>query len=203
MYGRRRGGVYVCSAARRKGRAVCASALHLSIVETESAILDAVERDLLDADVFRDALEVAVRRVAERASHQGALIHERQRLEKELANLTSAVAAGGELPVLLAEIQKRQTRLIEVTRLSGSAGPDTRELRESFGKRLRDWKALLRGRPIQGQQVLKVLLRGQIQISAPLDDVVEWSATADMRGILATLSTRVASPAGFEPALPA
>lgn len=62
-YGRRKGGVYVCSAARRKGRAVCASELHLPAAE----ILDRLERELLNANVFGEVLDIAVERLIREA----------------------------------------------------------------------------------------------------------------------------------------
>lgn len=67
LYGRRRGGVYLCSAARRKGRSVCHSTLHFPIAETEALILDRVERDLLDANVFGEVVTLAVQRLAAQA----------------------------------------------------------------------------------------------------------------------------------------
>jgi len=66
-YGRRRGGVYACSAARRKGRAVCGNNLHLPIAETENAILASVESDLLQADVFATAVILAADRLQQQS----------------------------------------------------------------------------------------------------------------------------------------
>ena len=44
------------SAARRKGRAVCASELNLPAAETEREILDRVECELLNANLFGEVL---------------------------------------------------------------------------------------------------------------------------------------------------
>lgn len=123
-------------------------------------------------------------------------MHERERLHGELANLAAAVAAGGELHVLVSEIQKRQARQAELARLIGSPLPDADNLRASFEAKLRDWKTLLRDRPVHGQRVLRTLLDGPIQIHEEGGDAARWSATANARALFNTLSSRVASPAG-------
>ncbi len=84
--------MYVCSARRRKGRAICANDLHLPIVETEAAILATVERDLLDADILRDALDLAAERLS-RETPQAAQVAARDRLTREIGNLVDALAA--------------------------------------------------------------------------------------------------------------
>jgi hypothetical protein len=73
-HGRRKGGVYVCSAARRKGSAICPGDVYLPLAETESGILSAIETDLLDADIFGDALDLAVERLTLAAPSKIALL---------------------------------------------------------------------------------------------------------------------------------
>ena len=75
----RRSGVYVGSAARRKGRAICARDVNLPIAETEAHILDAVEREPLDEDVFTGALNLAVRRLCSETPARAQMLAERER----------------------------------------------------------------------------------------------------------------------------
>jgi hypothetical protein len=76
-------------------------------------------------------------------------------------------------------------------------------LSASLSEKLNDWKRLLRPRPTHGQGVLRTILDGPIAIGAPTADGIPWEARRAMSGLLGTLSSQVASPAGFEPALPA
>lgn len=86
-YGRWKGGVYVCSAVRRKGRAVCASELHLPTAETEREILDRVERELLNANLCGEVLNIAVERLTREAPKTGRLVAEIKRREKRKAEI--------------------------------------------------------------------------------------------------------------------
>ena len=201
--GQRKGGVYVCSAARRKGQAVCASRVHLPAAQTEALIMEAVERELLDADVFGEVLDLAVHRLLSEAPARGALTAELERVTRELGNLSAAIAAGGEMQTLVAEIRTRESRKAEIERALQRSGIDRRGLRDALAARLADWKHLLRSRPMHGQTVLRMLLNGPILIGAPGDQSVTWEAQVNASGILGMLSTQLASPAGFEPALPA
>lgn len=197
-YGRRRGGVYVCSAARRKGPGVCANDLHLPILETETAILDKVEQSLLELDVFAPSIDLAVERLS-RADHGGdslALEAERERLARELGRLGAAVAAGGDVPTLIGEIQVREARKRDIDRRMNRPVVDGDTMRAALAAKLADWKRLLRSRPTHGQRVLKTVLEGPIAIGEPTIEGVPWRATGSMRALLGTLYLQVASPTG-------
>lgn len=202
-YGRRRDGVYVCSAARRKGRSVCANDLHLPIAETEASILETIERELLDADVFAEVIDLAVERLTSDAAGPAARHAERERLERELVNLAAAIAAGGDVPSLIGEMRKREARKRELDRLVGQPVINRDNLRAELTAKLDDWKRLLRSRPTHGQRVLKTLLDGPILIGTPTSAGVPWEARGELAGVLGDRSYQLASPAGFEPALPA
>jgi DNA invertase Pin-like site-specific DNA recombinase len=197
IYGRRKGGVYLCSAARRKGPAVCTSDLHLPIAETDTRILDAVEHHLLDADVFTDVLDLAVRRLTADTDQIAAWLAERDRLDRELINLAGAIAAGSDVPTLLAEMRHREARKREIASRVRQPHADVVSLRATLAARLADWKALLRSRPVHGQRVLKTLLDGPITLGQRTAEGVRWEAHASINRMLETLSFCVASPAGF------
>jgi hypothetical protein len=94
-------------------------------------LIDAVERDLLDADVFGEVLDVAMDRLLAEAPARDALIIEQQRLGKELANLAAAIAAGGDLQTLLSEIRARETRKADIERLLQRPVVDRKALRQA------------------------------------------------------------------------
>jgi hypothetical protein len=158
---------------------------------------------LLDADVFGQAVTLAAQRLTTQTTHRAALTTERAQLARELENLIAAVAGGGEMPTLVSEIRKREARKEEITRLLERPVLTERDLRAVFTSQLREWKQLLRDKPAHGQRVLRALLDGPIQIGELCAGGVHWRAVANLPNVLKTLSSSVASPAGFEPALPA
>jgi hypothetical protein len=83
--------------ATRKGRAVCASELHLPAEDTERQILDRVERELLNADLFGVVLDPAVQRLTREAPERCAVTTERERLDRELGNSGLPSALGAKL----------------------------------------------------------------------------------------------------------
>ena len=198
-YGRRRGGVYVCSAARRKGRAVCTNDLHLPIAETEAAILETVERDLLQADIYAAAVDRATARLQKQTTAPAELTIERDRIAGELANLANAIAAGGDMPAIVAEMRSREARKRELDRVINRDAIDLSTLRATLEAKLADLKRLLRSRPTHGQRVLKSILDGPIAIGEPTAAGVPWSACGSLSAMFGTLSWCVASPTGFEP----
>ena len=198
-YGQRKGGIYLCSAARRKGRTVCASRVHLPAQRTEALVIEKVERDLLDADVFGDVLDVAVRRLMAAGPERNVLTGEYQRLGTELTNLAAAVAAGGDLQTLLIEIRAREVRRSDIERQLRRPLVNHDGLLQALHDKLADWKRLLRSRRVHGQTVLRTLLEGPIVIGALTSRGVTWEASVDVGGILETLSLQVASPAGPSP----
>ena len=133
--------------------------------------MEAVERDLLNADVFGEVLDLAVHRLMSEAPARGALVVELERLTRELGNLSTAIADGGEIQTLVAEIRARESRKAEIERALQRPGIDVHGLRHALAARLADWKQLLRSRPVHGQTVLRMLLNGPILIGAPSDQV--------------------------------
>ena len=129
--------MFVCSAARCKGRA-----------ETEARILDTVEREILHADLFSEVLDLAMQRLARQSAVRAELISERQRLERELANLAAAVATGGDVPHCSWNSGLREARKRDLEHLIGRPGTDLDRLRETLAAKLDDWRRLLRSRPI-------------------------------------------------------
>jgi hypothetical protein len=124
-------------------------------------------------------------------------------LTRELAHLSAAVAAGGGLPSLVAEIRKREARKLDLDRQLTRPKIDSVAIRRALERRVREWKAVLRSQPAQGQKILRTLLDGPIRLGMPIAEGVPWEGLGELGAMLGTLSNQLASPAGFEPALPA
>lgn len=137
----------MCSAARRKGRAICANDTHLPIEATESAVLGVVERELLDVQIFEVAIERAAARLAMDTPARAGLIAERDRIVRELSNLTAAIAAGGDIPTLVAEVRTREARRRELDRSIYRPTLASSDLKASLSAKLTDWRRLLHSRP--------------------------------------------------------
>jgi site-specific DNA recombinase len=104
-----------CLTRRMKGSKICSNALVVPLKAAEEAVLRT-----LDAELFRPdrILRVVARVVATLTPDPTTLTAERTRLkteslkvERELSHLTTAVAAGGDLPALLTALKDRETAL--------------------------------------------------------------------------------------------
>ena len=131
-----------------------------------------------------EVLEAALSRVLDRLTTPEPDAGKRRRLltakgktlDRELARLTAAVAAGGPLKTLVSAITtaERQADQIEfeLGRLDGQA-PLTSRDRERINKALRtrldDWRALLRRHVPQARQILRKLLVDRVVFTPKTD----------------------------------
>jgi hypothetical protein len=83
------------------------------------------------------------------------------RLDRELCNLGLAVANGGDVPTIVAEIRKRETRKAEIDRVLTRPVIDRDGLRQALEAKLEEWKRLLRSRPTHGQTALRTCSTGR------------------------------------------
>jgi len=93
-------------------------------------------------------------------------------LEGELARLAAAIAAGGELPALLALMKERESARCQMRQqLEDLAARreicefDVHRTERELRNRLKDWRELLRRNPSQSRQVLTQLLEGRVVFS--------------------------------------
>lgn len=183
----------VCCRSRRKGASVCRGIVHLDCATTEEKILAEFETRLLARDVLQPAVERAKAKLAHNTPDRGERQNERAQLVKELQNLTAAVAAGGDVPTLIAEIKKREARKAELDRLLAKPAVDSDGLRKALEARVSDWKRLLRSQPTHGNAVLRNLLGGsRIQVR-PSEGGATWNA----EGQLTVLLHMVGVPSGY------
>jgi len=138
---------YGCSAHSRHGRSVCPNALTVPMDVADAVVLTVVESNLLNPRV----LEAAVRRAAKRLSRAGSLSpssvqQDLAAVERELGNLAAPVAAGGDVPALVAALRDREAhRRLLLDRLRAASLPTSSptDILAELQERLTDWRSLL------------------------------------------------------------
>jgi len=186
--GRRRVFVYMCESnihGRRRQRQPeqCKNNLPLPMTLADQAMLDTVERTVLDEHVVNETIRESLARLdpQRQAGKREALETERKRLERELANLTTAIAAGDPPPTLVAEIKKRDARVHEIAddldRLSKADALvriDLSKIETELRERLNDWRGLL-GRHVQsGRQILRKLIPSRLVLTPHVTETEAW-----------------------------
>jgi len=120
-------------------------------------------------DVLESAVNRAVERLSEPASGdtQRTLRDRLRQVDIELANLTAAVASGGDVQSLLAGIaireQERQQIIARQQRVQIPAVQPAAILAD-LRSRLRDWRALLHDETPKARTLLKQVLVGRLEM---------------------------------------
>jgi len=160
-------GYYVCAARRRKGPDVCPSDLSFPVDAIEPVFLDTLER-VVFSQRFVDHIVNAVVEARPDVARDS-LMRERERLAAEITNLTAAIAVGGDIPALVAELQKRDARLAvldkQLAQPVDTPGRDV--LRAALELRAGQWRDILRSRKYvaQARTVLQHLIELPLKIS--------------------------------------
>ena len=193
--------VYVCSARRRKGPDVCPSDVSIPLGDIEPTFLDVIEGTVLHPDFIDRVIEAVF--ANEPDAERDGWKRERQRLATEVTNLTTAIAAGGDIPALVKELQKRDKELkaldVKLAR-PVLAMPEREGLREALRLRGGQWRDVLRGPHVaQARLVLQHLIELPIQIRWDHNTPPKWATKSRPGGLLAGLIQNVASPSGIEP----
>lgn len=199
---------YRCSVARRKGPAACGNRLAAPMGDTDEAVLAAIEDTLLHPAVVQRALAHAEAiLLSDRTGEQRAAL-EAQFAETAgaIRRLTAAIAQGGELASLVAALENAERQRQEVeARLQALRAPraeyDAASVRERLAGYLADWRGLLRGHVQQAQQVVRRLVKGRLTMVPQAGAYYTFSGTGTVRPVLAGDVRKLASLAGFEPAI--
>jgi hypothetical protein len=103
----------------KHARGICANSLHVRQDHLEREVLERLQREVLQEDAVRYAIAKfkaeLTQRVDSTRSHLSVLRKEREQLKTEIANLASVIASGRQSPALLAELEKRERRLEEIS----------------------------------------------------------------------------------------
>jgi len=168
----------------------------------------------LGGDVLRPAVVMAILDGVFEAMNPTICAHdvdvlrsELAELERELARLTNAIAAGGELNSLLEAVKARQARRDELT--TAIAARELFDLRRFDRKAIeakvldyvKAWRALLTKRVEDGRQLLREVLAGPLRFTPEGKTYRFDGEEAEIRQLLAgvaSLPTVGTSPAGSD-----
>jgi hypothetical protein len=115
QHGGRRVPFVGCSSFHRRGKAICPNNLTVPEAHANAAVLSALESGLLNAQVLERALERAVVTVCEPDDDGQGLRQELARVELDIQRYTQAVAAGGDVPILVAALRSADNRRRELS----------------------------------------------------------------------------------------
>jgi hypothetical protein len=144
------------------------------------------------------ATEVLDTAFAPDADDRAALQTERARLVREIENLTTGIASGGDIPQLVTGLKDRDRRLkLLDARLAPKEARDREPLRLALEQRVADWRKILRSNAKQGRMVLQQLV-GPLAVHSN-NNRPSWLAQPRPEGLLVGMVQGVASPTGLEP----
>ena len=203
-HGRRRAFVYMCMSnihgrVRQRAATQCTNAVPLPMPAADHAILSQIESTILRPEVITATIQECLRRLdpGKRATRRAALEREAQILERELGNLTRAIAQGRRPESLLAEIERREGRRTEIqadlARLAQAeqlASLDLTKLESQLRERLKDWQGLLARHVLQARQILGKLLPTRLVVTPELEGRYRFEGTGRItpliRGLIPT-----------------
>jgi hypothetical protein len=113
-HGRRRQFFYGCSSFHKRGACVCENSVEVPMERSDDAVLTAIERHVLQPEIVSAAIGKALARLKRQAAAQSRTIDRdavKQQLvavDRELATLTAAITAGGELQTLVQAMRERE-----------------------------------------------------------------------------------------------
>ncbi len=214
-HGAKRSFWYACSAFHHRGRSVCANSLEVRIERADDAILDDVEQFVIHPKVVGRAIELALE---ELRPSSGRVDQQRESLEREvaavrieIANLTRALAAGGDMPSLIAALQsaerRRQSTEATIAALGQTQAFTTRHaknLEAQVLEKVAAWRSTLRQEPSEARQVLRTLIQERIALEATERDserFYRYRGTFTIGGLFEgaiDCPQMLASPTGFD-----
>lgn len=185
---------YCCWTHRQRGRSKCANALSIPTALLDQAVLQAIEQEVLRPDVIEAATRAALASLAP-ADHPRILRAEMGKIQGEIANLTTAIAQGGEIPALLASLKEREERRaalrVHLDTATKVVPIDQQALKAKLRERLNDWQRLLRRHLPEARRVLTALLAERL-VFTPGEDQRGTYYTFHGRGTVRALVNGIA-----------
>lgn len=132
-------------------------------------------------------------------------------VSQEIDRLTEAIAVGGPMSSLLEALRARQDRRTELLAELAAARDwqpvrlDRKAIESTVTKRLTDWRGLLTEHVADGRELLRRTLTGPLRFT-PDGSAYRFEGEAAIGRLLEgviPVATKMASPEGFEPSLPA
>lgn len=167
---------YGCYCNWSRGRAVCPNRLEVLMKTADEAVLQLLEREVLAPTVIDAAIADALADLDtpdDTASQRRRLEAEIATCDRELANLALTAAGGGNVPAIVAAIQARQDRRVQlaaalVTLASRTvASIDRLGLRRALIAKAAELRAVLRRRTSDARGLLSTALDGERIVFQP------------------------------------
>ena len=168
-----RGHVYGCLAYHKRGTSICGNGLRVPIDRVDHAVLKTLAGDVLRpaiAEAVIDGVLAALNPRALELDVEG-LRAELERVDAEIANVTEAIAVGGELAPLLQKLKARQVRrdALECT-IAARSSVDVRRfdrtvIESKAREHLNAWHGLLTKHVEDGRQLLREVLAGPLRFT--------------------------------------
>ncbi len=215
-HGRRRVFFYACSSYYRRGRTVCPNRLEVPLVETEAAVIAALEQELLTPDFA----ERIVRKVLTRAVPTGPALDEARAkfqtehaaVVREIDHLTETLATVGVSRAVTDKLKAREARrdhlereLVALLRGDQVAGLEVSRLEGLAREKVLEWRGLLRRHVPQARQILRKMLRDRLVFRPERRGTQQgYRFTGEgtimqlLTGLVPDFSQAVASPTGDE-----
>jgi hypothetical protein len=166
--------LYGCIAFHKRGATVCGNNLKKPITGLDAAVVQRMQELLTPASVMA-IIDGLLRRYASPTRARD-LARSRQALavvDRKIANLTRAIAEGGQLPPLLDALKGEQARREELTATIASRAAidvtqiDRRAIERRVRRALDNWQATLTGRAVERtRQALRENTRGPTDVDA-------------------------------------
>ena len=190
-HGKQRVFFYACGAHYKRGPHVCGNALVQRMETIDDAVLRAVGGDVLRPAVVMAVIDGVIAELKPQALKQTVDTQRKalRQVEREIGNLTKAIAAGGPLESLVAALKGTEGRRAElVASIEAAEAVDVRRFdRKAIERRVRhqlnDWWRLLTTNVGDGRQLLREILVGPLKFT-PEGDVYRFEGEATFGRLL-------------------
>jgi hypothetical protein len=202
-----------CVANHKRGEHVCGNALKLPIERVDGAVLGEIGGKVLRPAVVMAIVDGVLEAMRPGAGDDERLRDELCRIEREIARLADAIAAGGPLSSLVERLKAREQRRDELTRtIAARDGLTVRRFdRKTIEQQARAhcdrWRELLSAGDVQeGRALLREVLEGPIRFT-PDARTCRFDGLLSFHKVLAgivpcSLATDLVGPPGIEPGTP-
>ncbi len=166
---------YGCSYHVQRGDAVCGNGTYAPVDALDAALLDGVEKAVLDPVALRYVLDRAAadirRTLTEDPRKIQTLQKRRAEVQRKISRLVDAVADGkapravlDQIQALEGELDRLDGAIAAVEARGGLGSLDVARAVRDLEPALVAWKDILRGNPVRARQVLKKIVAGPIRM---------------------------------------
>ncbi len=207
---------YGCMTYHLRGRMACANNVLMPMERANEEVLQALEQQVLHPDITRTVVRKALEKfkASEREWKERREVLHRQiaTVDSETKRLVSAIAAGGDIPLLVGALKDAQERREALSKALAHVDSQTHSEAEyeQLEKELNahyetSWKTVLARQVGPTRQILRKLFNGEPIPFTPANYEAgrryEFKGTAAISKLVTGRAKALVSPTGFEPVL--